>query len=824
MDDGQLAFGAALRRYRERALLTHEALAERAGSSASAISALERGRRRRPYPDTIRRLADALHLSAEERAAFAAIAHGAQAADPPSIQRLPATPTFQSARTPLIGREQDLAALVELVPLYPGRLVTLTGIGGGGKTRLALAVMDELRGAFAGDVAVVELAPITDPALVPTAVAVALALPELAGAPVVQRLTAALRTRRLLLMLDNCEHVIDACADLAERLLVACPDVVILATSQEPLQLARERRWRVPALDTPALDEPVSLVALAAYPAVQLFIARARAVRPDFDLTEENHATVARICARLGGHPLALELAAARVQVLTVGQILERLADAIHLLTGGSRSAPTRQQTLAATLNWSYALLTPAEQAVLRRLAVCIDGCEIESAEAISAGTDLAAMEVLDLVSRLVDRSLVLVNEVAGIAHYGLLEPVRQFALSVMPDEERQAAQARHADAYEALVQRAAAAIHGPHQAGCLLLLERESGNLRAALSWMTAAGEVERALRFAVMLSPFWEARGHLEEGRRWIKQLVGARADGAMPAGLHAEALVAAGRLAYWQKQLDESATLLGVGLAEARRHDDRRLVAEALAYLGAGHGHLGAFAEGATLLEESLTLARGEDDRVGIARGLLTLGVTTGFLGDIGGAVAMVTESVTRFRQLGDQRWTAIALTMLGGVVLRAGDPERAAEHLREGLAGHVALGDRGFMVSGLDHMAAGLVARGRVAEAARVLGAMAALTNVLATTLSSVTERIVSQIEAAVRAQLSAADYLAAWNEGHALPLHEVVSRLLQEEPAEPSAAPPSPPEHAPDRPRALPASLTSTDPEGARLLGQGHSDR
>ncbi len=823
MQSEETTFGARLRRYRERAGLTHEALAERAGASVSAISALERGRRRRPYPHTVVLLAEALELTREEHAEFAALAspRGERGdASSPAMQPWTPASNLPAPGATLIGREHDMDALAELVPAHPGRLVTLIGAGGAGKTRLALAVAEKLRGVFAQNVVLVELASLTDPTLVPVAVAAVLGIPELAGAPPIEQLAAALQNRRLLLVLDNCEQLIDACAALAERLLAACPDVFVLATSQEPLRLARERRWRVPPLAAPALDEAVTLATVADYSAVQLFVARARAVVPDFDPTDENHVPIARICARLGGLPLSLELAAARVQVLTTHQIMERLDDAIRLLTSASRAAPTRQQTLRATLEWSYALLTPSEQAVLRRLAVCVDGCEIEAAEAICSAADVPDEDVLDLLSRLVDRSLVLVSEVAGVARYGLLEPVRQFALSVMPDEERQAARAHHAAAYEALVQRAAAAIHGPDQAGWLLLLEREFGNLRAALSWMTAAGEVERALRFAVTLSPFWEARGHLEEGRRWIRNLLGARADGDIPAGLHADALVAAGRLAYWQKQLNESATLLGVALAEARRHDDRRLIAEALAYLGAVYGHQGAFAEGAPLLEESLTLSRAEDDRVGIALGLLTLGVTTSFLGDHAGAVAMVTDSVTRYRRLGDHRWTAIALTMLGGVVLRAGDPERAAGYLREGLAGHVAIGDRGFMVSGLDHMAAGLVARGRVVEAARVLGTMAALSNVLATTLSTVTEGIVSQIEAAVRGRLSASEYLAAWNEGHSLPLHEVVSRLLQEEPSEQSAAPPLLAEHAPDRPRALPESLTSGEPEGARLLPRG----
>jgi predicted ATPase/transcriptional regulator with XRE-family HTH domain len=786
----------ALRRYRQRALFTHEALAERAGTSAAAISALERGKRRRPYPDTVRRLADALDLSSDEREAFVALALTGRTADPGPVVDAPKP--FGSRRVPLIGRDGDVARLVELTSMHPGRLVTLTGIGGGGKTRLALAVIDELRASFAGDAVVVELASVADAAQVPVAMAVALDIPEVAGEGVCGQLASALANRRLLLLLDNCEHVLEACADVAEQLLVACPGLVIVATSQEPLQLTRELPWRVPMLAAPDVDDVVAPADLADLPAVQLFLARAVAAQPGFELTEGNHTAVAQICARLGGHPLALELAAARVHVLSVQQILGRLDDAVALLAGGRSSAPARQQTLRATLTWSYTLLTGSEQAVLRRLAVCVGGCEIEAAEAICSGDDVPKADVLDVVGRLVHRSLVTVDEVDGIAYYRLLEPVRQFLAGMMVDAERREALRRHASAYEALAQRVAPAIHGPDQARLLRLLERESANLRAALSWMAAAGEVERALRLAVTLSPFWEAHGHLDEGRRWISDLLEQGANAASTAAaqrdrdgsaLRLQALLAAGRLAYWQKLLDESATLLEAVIAEARRSGDQRSLAEALAYLGAGRGHRGAFAEGSELLEESLALARAADDPVGIALGLLTSGVTKSFVGEHDRAVAMVTDSVARYRRLGDARWTAIALTMLSGVFLQAGEPGSAVAPLRDGLSGHLAIGDRGFMVSGLDHLAAGLAAEGRLVETARVLGAMAALSRVMGAAPSTVTEGILVQIEAAVRGQLSADDYRAAWDEGRSRPLSEVVSRALQELRAEPEGARP-----------------------------------
>lgn len=789
MEHEPSAFGVALRRHRQRALLTHEALAERAGTSAAAISALERGKRRRPYPETVRRLAEALGLSPDERDAFVALALTGRLPDAGRPAAAPAggPTTLRAHRVPLIGRDDEVARLVELTSVHPGRLVTLTGIGGGGKTRLALAVMSELRASFADDAVVVELVSVADPGDVPVRLAVALGIPEVAGEAVPQQLTSALRTRRLLVLLDNCEHVLAACAEIAEQLLAACPGLVILATSQEPLQLTRELQWRVPTLAAPEIDEVVSRDDLANYPAVQLFMARAGTVLPELELTERNHAAVAQICARLGGHPLALELAAARVQVLSVQQILERLDDAVSLLAGGSESAPARQQTLRATLTWSYTLLTGSEQAVLRRLAVCIGGCEIETAEAICGGDDVPPAEVLNVVSRLAQRSLVIVDEVDEIAYYRLLEPVRQFLDGMMADDERRATQLRHTSAYESLASRAAPAIHGPGQARWLRRLERESADLRAALHAMAAAGQVERALRLAVTLSPFWEAHGHLEEGRRWISRLLVEGAKDIDPT-LRLDALLAAGRLAYWQKLLDESATLLEAALAEARRLGDQRSRAEALAYLGAGRGHRGAFDEGSTMLAESLALARAADDPAGIALGLLTLGVTKSFLGEHAAAIAMVIDSVARTRRIGDARWTAIALTMLSGVFLQAGEPGRAAAPLREGLAGHLAVGDRGFMVSGLDHLAAGLAAAGRLVDTVRVLGAMAALSSAMGAAPSTVTERILVQIEAAARDQLPADDYEAAWNEGGSRPLPEIVSRALQALPAAPEGTP------------------------------------
>ena len=455
MDDRATDFGAQLRRYREGAGLTQEALAERAGLAPSAVAALERGRRKRPYPHTVRRLAAALRLDPEQRAPFEAAGHRPRTSGVPAlpvdetagragagredvrgqgreetVAGQPAPPSnLPAPRTALFGRAGEAAAVADLVGRGEECLITLTGVGGVGKTRLALQVAVALRdrpGAFPGGVWLVELAPVADPTLVPHAVAAALGVREAPGEAPLDALVTFARPRALLLVLDNCEHLLDACAALAERLLAACPAMRILATSREPLQVAGEVQRRVAPLAVPDPDQPSPVEDLAGYPAVQLFVARARAVAPDFALTPETAAAVAQVCARLAGIPLALELAAARVGVLSAAQIAARLDDCLRLLTGGSRAGPTRQQTLRAALDWSHDLVAAPERVAFRRLAVFAGGFDLEAAEAVCGDVGgrragdatapgasrppppvLRPSEVLDALSHLVHRSLV---------------------------------------------------------------------------------------------------------------------------------------------------------------------------------------------------------------------------------------------------------------------------------------------------------------------------------------------------------------------------------------------------------------------------------
>jgi len=820
MQEQPPAFGEQLRTYRARAGLTQEALAERVGLAASTISALERGARRRPYPHTRQWLAEALGLSKAEQAAFfaerpVARAAGAESSTPSP----PARTNLPAPRTPLIGRAREAAALRALILQDQTRLVTLTGVGGCGKTRLALQVAADLQAALPGGAWLAELAPITDPGVVPQAVAAALGIQDTSAAPLVDTLLTWLGRQPLLLVLDNCEHLVDACAELAERLLSSCPSLRLLATSREPLQVAGERQWRVPALAAPELDEAVALAELAAYPAVQLFVVRAQAVAPGFRLTEANAATIGQVCARLEGLPLALELAAARARVLAIEQILDRLDDALRLLTGGGRAAPTRQQTMRAALDWSYSLLTPAEQAVFERLAVFAGGCDLEAAEAACIGADLPPDEVLDVLSRLVDKSLLLVEERTATARYRLLEPVRQYALARLKDSGGlELVRAAHAAHYRALADRAAPALRGPAQVAWLNRLEGERDNLRAALHYAASSGEVESALRLAVALAPFWDAHGHLSEGRRWLDTLLASPLAAAVPATLRARTLLAGGRLAQWQTDLEAAAVLLEECLALARPLHDRPLIAEALVYLGAVRRRQGSLASSVLLLEQSLALYGDADDPWGVALALTTLAVTIRFQGDAARSATLLEESLELFRQVGDVRWIAITLTMLGYALLRQGGPDRAGRLILEGLAGHRAVGDRAFLIFGLLDMAAVYAAQGQPRRAARMLGAMAALCETLGVGLAPMNRADHDPVVVTLRGQLGEPDFERAWTAGRALTLDQALQEALA------PVAPASSRLAAATSPGGPPEPLTSREEEVARLLARGLTDR
>ncbi|HKY50325.1 MAG TPA: adenylate/guanylate cyclase domain-containing protein, partial [Candidatus Limnocylindria bacterium] len=444
-----------------------------------------------------------------------------QAVDPglpsefPPLKTLDATPNNLPIQvTSFVGREREIRDVTGL--LKDTRLLTLLGPGGTGKTRLSLQVAANLIDGYADGVWFVEFAPLYDPELVPQAVASTLGVREEPGRPALTTLSEYLRRRTVLLILDNCEHLIDACARLADALLRSCPGVNVLTSSREALGTAGEVTYRVPSLSLPDPRQLPSLERLADYEAVRLLVERASAVKPGFKITDANAAAAVQICQRLDGIPLAIELAAARLKDLSPREIAAHLDERFRLLTAGSRTAMPRHQTLRGLIDWSYELLPEFERALLRRVSVFAGGWHLAAAEAVDP-------DALDLLGRLVDKSLVVADEEDGETRYGLLETIRQYGLEKLREtSDEPMVRDRHRDFYVALVESSAPNLQGPDQATWLARLETEHDNVRAALRWSLEGGNVEAAFRLGAALDSFWDTRGHISEGRQWIEQIV--------------------------------------------------------------------------------------------------------------------------------------------------------------------------------------------------------------------------------------------------------------------------------------------------------------
>jgi predicted ATPase/class 3 adenylate cyclase len=599
--------------------------------------------------------------------------------------------------TSFIGRERELAEVKRL--LSETRLLTLTGWGGAGKTRLALQVAAEVLEGFQDGVWLVELAPLSDSDLVPQTVAAAMNVREQPGRPILATLREYIAQKHILLVLDNCEHLVAACARLADALLRTCPNLRILATSREPLGIAGETSWRVPPLSLPDLQRLPSPEGLSAYEAVRLFIERAVAVLPTFSVTNENAPWIAQVCHRLDGIPLAVELAAVRVKGLSVEQIAARLDDRFRLLTGGSRTALPHHQTLRAAIDWSHDLLSDPERIVLRRLAVFAGGCTVEAAEAVCGGDGIDTAEVLDLLLRLVDKSLVVAEEEEGKARYRMLETVQQYGRERLREAgEVEAVRRRHRDWYLELAERAEPRLLGEEQAAWLDRLEQEHANLRAALTWSVESGGTEAALRLVGALWRFWAVRGYFEEARGYLEAALKGSSDAS--AGFRAKALNAAGYLALSRGDHGMARSLLEESLALQRQLGEPAGIAASLSNLGAAALQQGDHAGARSLFEENLAMRRRLGDKVGIAAALNDLGGAVIQQGDYTLARSLLEESLAIRRQLGDKAGTAVLLNNLGMVAIQQGDYATARSFLDESLLLCRAVGDKWLNAAGLD----------------------------------------------------------------------------------------------------------------------------
>ncbi|HZO91340.1 MAG TPA: tetratricopeptide repeat protein [Chthonomonadaceae bacterium] len=627
--------------------------------------------------------------------------------------------------TSFIGREREMAQLKEL--LASTRLLTLTGTGGCGKTRLALQVAAEVVEDYPDGVWLVELAALSDPSLVVQTVAAVLGLREEPGRSLTETLTDYLQSKSLLLLLDNCEHLVEACARLADTLLRSCPQLKILATSRETLNVASETTYRVPSLlqpdpDALPLAEKDMAAVLLDYDAVRLFVERARSHRSDFALTRQNGPAVAQVCHRLDGIPLALELAAARIRVLTAAQIASRLDDRFRLLIGGSRTALPRQQTLRATLDWSYDLLSEQERLLLGRLSVFAGGWTLEAAERVCAGEGIQEWEVLDLLTSLVDKSLAVFEEQEDQAEgrYRLLETIRQYGLKRLAEREEEAQlRVRHRDFFLALAEEAKEKLKGPEQAEWLERLEIEHDNLRAALDYCQEQEEgTEAGLSLAGALQRFWEARGYLSEGRERLVQALERAAD-SEPSKARAYALNGAGVLALRQGDYVAARSFHEQSLALRRELGNKQGIAASLGNLGIVAHIQGDYIAARAFFEESLAIARELGNTQGIANSLIWLGNIAHQQGDYAVARTLYEESLAIARELGDKQSIAFSLVNLGIVARVQGNYTAARTLYEESLGIQRELGDKGGIATSLVNLGPLLCKQGDYLAARRFL---------------------------------------------------------------------------------------------------------
>ncbi len=822
----ELSFGQWLKRRRGGHGLTQKALAQLVAYSPETIRKVEADQLR-PSRQMAEKLADALGIEADERLTFIRFArdellvdtiplptHTTDLSSPSPTQ----TPNnLPSQLTSFVGREEELERIEWLLCRGEVRQITLTGAGGIGKTRLALQAATELLDHFSSGVYFVSLASVADASLVIATIAQTLRVEERGTQPLVERLKNYLRDKHMLLVLDNFEQVVGA-APIVSELLRAAPRLSVLVTSREVLHIYGEHEFPVPPLALPKRKDTLSLLTLSKYEAVALFAQRAQASKPDFRLTAANAALVAEICIHLDGLPLAIELAAARSRLLTPQDMLARLPSRLKLLIGSARDLPARQQTLRATIEWSYNLLEEGDQVLFRRLAPFVGGCTLEAIEAICNPDGDLPFDTLEGVESLLDKSLMYQEEgLEGESRFRMLETIREYAHEkLLHSGEAAALRDRHLAFFLGLAEKAEPNIWGSRQVKWLNRLASEYGNLRAALEWSLTGGREEIGLRLAGALWWFWVWHSPFGEGRTYLATLL-ARTEGRPPTTARAKALTAAANLAIRQKDFARATSLAEESLAVSRAVEDKGSLVHALLGRGEAAEVQGEDGQAAMFYEEAMALARQIGDKPALALVLNCLGNSALYRGESAAAAVFYEEALELFRELGNKWCVSFQLRGLGISAIGQGAYEQACHRLEEALTldrdvgyttgvtvdlallGQVARlegkyadasalvvesltlsweSENNYLIAVCLSELGGLAAaQGQPIRAARLLAASEALIEAIGSQLDSDDQAFHDHSVATIRDQLDAASFATAWTEGQSMTLKQVFNYAL-----------------------------------------------